>query len=72
MKMTADDSKSHIRYLCYLNKLAHQYNTYHHSISKKPINVNYSPLTEKSNTIRKLLSLKVMIELELLSIRTFL
>ena len=70
--MIADDSKSYIRYLCYLNKLAHQYNNYHHSIGKKPINANYSPLTEKSNTIRKLLSLKVMIELELLSIRTFL
>ena len=44
-KMTADDGKS---YLPYLNKLLDQYNnTYHHSINKKPINTNYSVLTEK-------------------------
>ena len=41
-KMTANDSKS------YLNKLVDQYNnTYHHSINKKPINADYSALTEK-------------------------
>ena len=43
--MTAHNSKS---YLCYLNKLVDQYNnTYRHSISKKPINADYSALTEK-------------------------
>ena len=43
--MTADDGKS---YLPYLNKLLDQCNnTYHHSINKKPININYSVLTEK-------------------------
>ena len=42
--MTADDSKS---YLSYLNKIVDQYNnTYHHSINKKPINADYSALTE--------------------------
>ena len=31
-----------------MNKLVHQYNnTYHHSINKKPINADYSALTEK-------------------------
>ena len=46
--MTANDSKS---YLPYLNKLVDQYsNTYHHSIGKKPINADYSALTEKSET----------------------
>ena len=33
--MTANDSKS---YLSYLNKFVDKYNTYHHSINKKPIN----------------------------------
>ena len=33
-KLTANDSKY---YLPYLNKLVDQYNTYHHSINKKPI-----------------------------------
>ena len=43
--MTANDSKSH---LPYLNKLVNQYNnTFHHSIYKKPINADYSALTEK-------------------------
>ena len=42
--MTANDSKS---YLIYLNKLVDQcYNT-HPSINKKPINADYSTLTEK-------------------------
>ena len=46
--MTANNSKS---YLSYLNKLADQCNnTYHHSVSKKPINADYSALTEKSET----------------------
>ena len=68
--MTTNDSKS---YLSYLNKLLDQYNnTYHHSIGRKPINVDYSALTEKIETNPKLLSLKLMIGSELLSIRIFL
>ena len=43
--MTANDSKS---YFSYLNKLVDQYNkTYHHSIKIKPINTDYSALSEK-------------------------
>ena len=43
-KMTDNDSKS---YLIYSNKVEDQYNnTYHHSINKKPINADYSALTE--------------------------
>ena len=43
--MTANDSKS---YLPYLNKIVDQYNNiYHHFINKKPINADYSALTEK-------------------------
>ena len=43
-KRTANNSKSH---LPYFNKLVDQYNnTYHHSINKKPINANYSALTQ--------------------------
>ena len=49
--MAANDSKS---YLSYLNKLVDQYNnTYHHSINKKPINADYSVLTEKIETNSK-------------------
>ena len=67
--MTANDSKSDLRYL---NKLVEQYNnTYYRSINKKPINVDYSALTEKLRLILKLLSLKLMKELELLSIKIF-
>ena len=45
---TANDSKP---YLPYLNKLVDQCNnTYHHSIDKKPINVDYSALVEKVGT----------------------
>ena len=55
--MTANDSKS---YLSYLNKLVDQYNnTYHHSVNKKPINTDYSALTEKTETNPKALKLKV-------------
>ena len=44
--MKTNDSKS---YLLHLNKLIDQYNnTFHHSISKKPINADYSALTEKN------------------------
>ena len=43
--MTANDSKS---YVSYVNKLVDQYNnTYHYSMDKKPINADYSALTER-------------------------
>ena len=46
--MTVNDSKS---CLGYLNKLVDQYNhTYHHSFNEKPINPDYSVLTEKNNS----------------------
>ena len=55
--MTANDRKS---YLLYLNNLVDQYNnTYHHSINKKPINADYSSLTEKIETNPKALRFKV-------------
>ena len=39
---------------CYLNKLVDQYNhTYHHSVNKKPINADYSALTEKKKKRKK-------------------
>ena len=44
--MTANDSKS---YFPYLNKLVDQYNNNdHYSINKKPINADYSALSEKN------------------------
>ena len=44
--MIVKDSKY---YLLYLNKLVDKYNnTYHNSVNKKPINADYSPLTEKN------------------------
>ena len=56
--MTANNSKS---YLVYLNKLVDEYNnTYHHSIDKKPIDADYSALTEKLNQITKHLNLKLV------------
>ena len=68
--MAANGSKSH---LSYLNKLVDHYNnTYHHSINKKPINADHSVLTEKLRQILKVLSLKLTIESELLSIIIFL
>ena len=55
--MAVNDSKF---YLPYLNKLADQYNnTYHYSINKKPINADYSGLTENTETNRKAPKLKV-------------
>ena len=55
--MTGNDSKS---YLSYLNKLVDEYNnTYHHSINKKPINTDYSVLTEKIETNPIALKFKV-------------
>ena len=51
-KITANDSKS---YLAYLNKLEDQYdNTYHYSSNKKPVNADYSALTQKMRRILKL------------------
>ena len=48
MYLTHNKGKS---YLTYMNKLVDQYNnTYHHSINKKPINADYSALTEKIKT----------------------
>ena len=60
-------------YLPYLNKFVDQYNnTYYYSISKKPINNDYSALTQKKlKRITKLLNFKLMTESELLSIRMF-
>ena len=55
--MTANDSKS---YLPYLNKLLDQYNnTYHYSINKEPININYSALTEKTEINLKVPRFKI-------------
>ena len=55
--MTANDRKS---YLSYLNKLVDQdNNTYHHCINKKPINGDYSTLTEKIETNSKAPKFKV-------------
>ena len=55
--MAGEDSKS---YISYLNKSVDQYNnTYHHSINKKPINANYSALTEKIETNSKASKSKV-------------
>ena len=55
--MTANDRKS---YLSYFNILIDQYsNTYHHSISKKPINADYSTLIEKIETNPKARKFKV-------------
>ena len=43
--MTANDKKS---YLPHLNKLVDQYNNiFHYSVNKKPINSDYSAMTEK-------------------------
>ena len=69
-KMTTYDGKS---FLPYLNKLVDQYsNKFHHSINKKPINTDYSALTEKIESNPKAPNLKLMTESELLSTRAFL
>ena len=48
-----------IVYFSHLNKLVDQYsNNYHHSISKRRIHADYSPLDEKNGTNRQ--SLKLM------------
>ena len=55
--MTTNDRKS---YLSYLNKLVDQYNnTYHHSVSKKRINADFSVLTKKIETNLKAPKFKV-------------
>ena len=55
--MTANDNKP---CLPNLNKLVNQYkNSYHHSIIRKPINVDYSTFTEKIETNPKALKFKV-------------
>ena len=44
----------------YLNNLVDKYNnTYHHSIGKKPITVNYSTLTDEMETNTKSPKFKV-------------
>ena len=65
--MRANDNKS---WLSYFNKLVDQNNNiYYHSIGKKAINADYSVLTKNVRRILKLLSSKLMMESELLSIR---
>ena len=55
--MTTNDNKF---YLSFLNKLVDQYNnTYYHYINKKPINADYSALTEKIETNLKTAKFKV-------------
>ena len=56
-KMTANDSKS---YLSYLNKLIDQYNnTYHSSIGKKPIYIDYPALNTDIESSHKTPKFKV-------------
>ena len=56
-KMTANDNKP---YLSYLNELEDQYNNaYYHYINKKPVNADYSALTEKIETNPKSPKFKV-------------
>ena len=56
-----------------MNKLVDQHNnTYHHSINKNPINVDYFALAEKFRPTLKLLSSKLMVKSELLSRKIFL
>ena len=55
--MTADDGKS---YLGYLNKLMDEYNnTYHCSIGKKPVEVDYSALNDEIESSHKVPKFKV-------------
>ena len=68
-KTTANDNKF---YLIHLNKLVDQYsNTYRHSVNKKLINADYSAFTEKIETNHKAPKFKVMMNLELQSIKIF-
>ena len=67
--MTANDSKS---YLGCLNKLVDENNnTYHCPTGKKFIHSDYSALLRNLNRVIKLLSLKLVIESGLLSIKIF-
>ena len=62
-------------YLSHLNKLVDQCNnTYHDSIGKKPIDADYSALTEETKSSYKTPKFKTGVESEseLLSIRIFL
>ena len=68
-KMTGNDSKC---YLPYFNKLVDQCNnTYHHSINKKPINADYSALTEniESNPKAPKFKLNDRVRIKILSIK---
>ena len=54
--MTGNDSKS---YLPHFNIIVDQYNnTYHHFINKKPINADYSALSEKIEANHKVPKIK--------------
>ena len=67
--MMANNSKS---YLGCLNKFVDEYNhSYHSSVSKKPIDVDYFALTEEIDTNPKVSSFRMGIESKLQSIRTF-
>ena len=68
--MTTNGSKS---YIGYLKKLVDQYNnTYYHSINKNLLMLIILFWLKKLSRILRLLRLKLMIESNLLSIRTFL
>ena len=57
-QMTANDSKSY--FSGFLNELVDEYNnTYHRSIGKKPIDADYSALTEKIESSHKTPKFKV-------------
>ena len=56
MHSTHNKGKS---YVTYLNKLVDQHNNTYHSINKKPINADYSALTEKIKTNLIALKFKV-------------
>ena len=55
-----------------MNKLLHEYNSYHHSIGKKLSDADYSALTKETETILQLVTLKLVIESRLLSMKMFL
>ena len=56
-KMTANDNKC---YVGYLNKIVDEYNnSYYHSIDKKPIDPDYSALTEEIESSHQALEFKV-------------
>ena len=69
-KITANDSKS---YLPYLNKLVDQYiDTYYNSINKKPINADYSVLTENNESNPKAPKFNINDRVRYISIRIYL